>query len=231
MDISESHPKLYVSRDEALRELKKISALRDIITKDDVKEDVLELAIDIPKDCNFHYGSKDMIPYREQIDRVVNKLLMYDKTARKADLRFHAELETVRRKVNSLITGNGDDTNHYKIDPKNITLIDDIANDYKRRQGNLLLKTVKYIKSETFETRIRHKVNDKGLKRRLAISHRKVGKLFDGLLASFGGESELLERDFTNRLQEIEKEIEQEREAQGNVEEQPQTNSKWTWGK
>jgi len=56
-------------------------------------------------------------------------------------------------------------------------------------------------------------------------------KLFDGLLASFGGESELLERDFTNRLQEIEKEIEQEREAQQNVEEQPKTNSKWIWGK
>ena len=35
--------------------------------------------------------------------------------------------------------------------------------------------------------------------------------MFDGLLASFGGESELLERDFTNRLQEIEKEIEQEK--------------------
>lgn len=229
MDISESHPKLYVSRDEALRELKKISALRDIITKDEIKEAVLELAKTIPKVCSFHYGSKDMIPYREQINRVVNKLLLYDKTARKADLRFDAELQSLRRKVNGLINGNGDDTNHYKVDPKNITLIDDIANDYKRRQGNILLNTVKYIKSETFETKIRHKVNDKGLKRRLAISHRKVGKLFDGLLASFGGESELLERDFTNRLQEIEKEIEQEREAQGNVE--ANATSKWTWGK
>lgn len=74
MDIMESHPKLYVSRDEALRELKKISALRDIITKDDIKEAVLELAKTIPKVCSFHYGSKDMIPYREQINRVVNKL-------------------------------------------------------------------------------------------------------------------------------------------------------------
>ena len=231
MDISESHPKLYVSRDEALRELKKISALRDIITHDDVKEAVLELAKIIPKGCSFHYGSKDMIQYREQIDRVVNKLLMYDKTARKADLRFDTELQTLRVKVNGIINGNGDDTNHYKVDPKNITLIDDIANDYKRRQGNILLNTVKYIKSETFETKIRHKVNDKGLKRRLAISHRKVGKLFDGLLASFGGESELLERDFTNRLQEIEKEIEQERETQVNVEVNTNATSKWTWGK
>lgn len=231
MDILESHPKLYVSRDEALRELKKISALRDIITQDDVKEAVLELAKIIPKGCSFHYGSKDMIQYREQIDRVVNKLLMYDKTARKADLRFDAEIQSLRQKVNELVNGNNDDTNHYKINPKNITLIDDIENDYKRRQGNILLNTVKYIKSETFETRIRHKVNDKGLKRRLAISHRKVGKLFDGLLASFGGESELLERDFTNRLQEIEKEIEQEREAQQNVEVNTNATSKWTWGK
>ena len=231
MDISESHPRLYISRDEALRELKKISALKDIITKDDVKEVVLELAKIIPKGCSYHYDSKDMMPYREQIDRVVNKLLMYDKTARKADLRFHTELQSLRLKVNDLINGNGDNVNHYKIDPKNITLIDEIESDYKRRQGNILLGTVKYIKSETFETKIRHKVNDKGLKRRLAISHRKVGKLFDGLLASFGGESEILERDFTNRLQEIEKEIEQEREVQGNVEEQPKINSKWTWSK
>lgn len=172
-----------------------------------------------------------MIPYREQIDRVVNKLLMYDKTARKADLRFYASLGYLRQSVNGVINGNGEEVNHYKIDSKNITLIDDIENDYKRRQGNILLNTVKYIKSETFETRIRHKVNDKGLKRRLAISHRKVGKLFDGLLASFGGESELLERDFTNRLKEIEKEIEQERETQANVEVNTNSTSKWTWGK
>ena len=146
-------------------------------------------------------------------------------------MRFYASLGYLRQSVNGVINGNGEEVNHYKIDSKNITLIDDIENDYKRRQGNILLNTVKYIKSETFETRIRHKVNDKGLKRRLAISHRKVGKLFDGLLASFGGESELLERDFTNRLKEIEKEIEQERETQANVEVNTNSTSKWTWGK
>ena len=171
-----------------------------------------------------------MIPYREQIDRVVNKLLLYDRPARKADLRFDTELQSLKSKVNKLIVGTSEHVNHYKIAPNNITLIDEIASDYKRRQGNILLRTVKYIKSETFETRIKHKVNDKGLKRRLAISHRKVGKLFDGFIASFGSESELLERDFTNRLREIEKEIEEEREAQQNVTAQP-TTSKWDWGK
>lgn len=229
--ITEPQDKLYTSRDEALRALKKISALRDIITKDDVKEAVLELAKVVPKNCSFHYGSKDMIPYREQIDKVVNKLLTYDRTARKADLRFYTSLGGLRQKVNGVINGNGEDFNHYKIDPKNITLIEEIENDYKRRQGNLLLKTVKYVKSETFETRIKHKVNDTTLKRRLAISHRKVGKLFDGFLASFGGDSEQLERDFTNRLQEIEKEIQEEREQREQVNVQSSTSNKWNWGK
>ncbi len=90
----------------------------------------------------------------------------------------------------------------------------------------------KRIKPEIFQTKIKHKVNDRALKRRIAISHRKVGKLFDSFLVSFGGDSELLERDFTNRLQEIEKEMQEERERQ----EQPgnqsaQVHSKWDWEK
>ena len=193
---------------------------------------MLELAKTIPKNASFHYGKKDMAPYREQVDKVVSKLLLYDKSARKADLRFYTALGTLQQKVNGVINGNGEDINHYKIDPKNIPLIEEIENDYKRRQGNMLLRTIKYIKSETFETRFKHKVNDKSLKRRFAISHRKVGKLFDGFIASFGGESELLERDFTNRLQEIEKEMQEEREAQEQANGQPSsTSNKWSWGK
>lgn len=247
--ITEPHERLYMTRDESLRALKKLSALRDIVSKDDVKKAVFDLAKVIPRNASFHYACKDMLPYREQIDKVVNKLLMYDKTARKADLRFYTELETLRRKVNDLCgvpdkgrklllfhndnqpSGN---TNHYKIDPENITLIEEIENDYKRRQGNLLLHTVKYIKSETFETRIKHKANDKTLKRRLAISRYKVGKLFNGLLSSFGGDSELLERDFTNRVREIENEIEQEKEEQAQKalqEAQSTKHSKYDWGK
>lgn len=230
--VTEKHERLYMTRDEALRKLKEISALRDIITKDEVKKAVLELAKVIPKNSSFHYGSKDMIPYREQIDKVVNKLLLYDRTARKADLRFDTELEVLRRKVNGIINGNSEDVNHYKIDPKNITLIEEIKNDYKRRQGNLVLGAVKRIKPEIFQTKIKHKANDRTLKRRLAISHRKVGKLFDGFLSSFGGDSELLERDFTNRLKEIEEEMQEEREQQAQPENQStQVHSKWDWGK
>lgn len=156
--ITEPHEKLYIFRDEALRALKKMFAIRDIISKDGVKESVLALAKAIPKDASFHYARKDMLPYREQIDRAA-----------------------------------------------------------------------KYIKPEIFQTRIKHKANDRTLKRRLAISRRKVSKLFDSFLSSFGGESKLLERDFTNRLPEIEKEMQEERVAQEYH--TTQIYGKWDWGK
>lgn len=178
-----------------------------------------------------------MQPYREQVDKVVNKLLLYDKKARKADLRYHCELAKLQSKINGICglptpIRKMEHVNHYRIDPKNITLIEEIEQDYKRRQGNLVLGAVKRIKPEIFTTKIKHKVNDKTLKRRLAISHRKVGKLFDDFLASFGGDSELLERDFTNRLQEIEEEMQEEREQQEQANIQSSsTGDKWNWGK
>ncbi len=222
--VTQNNEELYMSRDEALRELENISTRWNIVSKEEVKEAILNLAKLIPKSSTFHYSSKDMLPYRTQIDNTVTKLLLYNKTACKANRRFYKELQTLRKKVNDILDNNG--TNHYKIDPNNITLIEQIEGDYKRRQGNILLKAVKSIQCNTYTSRLKHKPNDIKLKRNLAISHRKVTKLFNNFLASFTDESNLLERDFTNRLQEIEKEIEQEREIQSQS-----ANSKWSWGK
>ena len=97
---------------------------------------------------------------------------------------------------------------NYRISPDRVTLIDEIEADYRRRQGNIVLRAVKSIKPEIYERKGRHKVNDNNLKRRLSISHRKVGKLIGSFLSSFGQDSEYLTRDFSDRLQEIEKEIE-----------------------
>ena len=102
--------------------------------------------------------------------------------------------------------------NYYAIDPQNITLIQELEEDYKRRQGNIVLRAVKDIKPEIYERKFRHKVNDNSLKRKLAISRYKVGKLIGGFLSSFGEESEYLSREYTNRLREIEDEMEAERE-------------------
>ena len=117
---------------------------------------------------------------------------------------------------------------HYKVDPQNITVIDELRADYKRRQANIVLRAVKSIKPAIYESKFRHKVNDNGLKRRLAISHYKVGKLIGNFLSSFGEESEYLSRDYINRLQEIEDEMEQERKQR---EERENKVSRYQYGK
>ena len=94
-------------------------------------------------------------------------------------------------------------------------LIAEIESDYRRRQGNLVVNLCKFIKPEYYERKPgkKYKTNDNNLKRRLHISRCKVNRLFGRFFKSFGFESELLERDFTHRLQDIEKEIEEERNA------------------
>lgn len=46
------------------------------------------------------------------------------------------------------------------------------------------------------------------------MSRRKIKSLFGKFLSSFGSESELLERDFSHRLQDIEKEMEEQRKKE-----------------
>lgn len=211
--IDERTDKMYMTRNEALRELKRITFPKSIVSEEDVRKELIALAKAIPKDASFFYSKKDMMPYREQIDKTVNKLLLYDKRARKADLHFYERFSSLQRKIDDLYESSKSG-NHYAIDPQNITLIQELEEDYKRRQGNIVLRAVKNIKLEIYERKFRHKVNDKSLKRKLAISRYKVGKLIGGFLASFGEESEYLSRDYTDRLKEIEDELETERNRQ-----------------
>ncbi len=211
--IDERTDKMYMTRNEALRELKRITFPKSIVSEEDVRKELIALAKAIPKDASFFYSKKDMMPYREQIDKTVNKLLLYDKRARKADLHFYERFSSLQRKIDDLYESSKSG-NHYAIDPQNITLIQELEEDYKRRQGNIVLRAVKNIKPEIYERKFRHKVNDKSLKRKLAISRYKVGKLIGGFLASFGEESEYLSRDYTDRLKEIEDELETERNRQ-----------------
>lgn len=225
--IDERTDKLYITRNEALRELKRMTHLRSIVSEEDVRKELIALAKAIPKDASFFYSKKDMLPYREQIDKTVNRLLLYDKRARKADKMFYERLAGLQRKIDDLCepikSGN-----HYTIDPQNITLVRELEEDYRRRQGNIVLRAVKNIKPEIYESKFRHKVNDNNLKRKLAISRYKVGKLVGSFLSSFGEESEYLSRDYTNRLREIEEEMEAEREQRI---EQENVNTRWNFEK
>ena len=222
--------KLHKARDDSLKKLRKMTCVKAAMySTDEIKQEILSFAKDLPKTGRLSYGSKDMEAYRERVDKIVKMLLDHDKTARKADLRFYEQLEEKRRVVENSCgkeyARSGANTSpqtierelpkyHHKIDESHIKIIETIEADYKRRQGNLVLNLCKFIKPEYFERdkNKRYKANDNKLKRRLSISQRNVKRRLDKFFGSFGRESELIERDFSHRLQDIEKEIERERE-------------------
>lgn len=87
---------------------------------------------------------------------------------------FYERLAGLRRKIDDLCepTKSG---NHYAIDPQNISLIQELEEDYKRRQGNIVLRAVKNIKPEIYERKFRHKVNDNNLSGNLPSRTTRLG--------------------------------------------------------
>ena len=198
----DKNERLYNDRDMALWELRKLTSYQSIYSEEDVRKEILALAKAMPKEGRLTYGSKDMAPFREQVDNIVKMLLHTNRTARKANLKFYGDVANLERKVHEVCKG--------KIAEKNISVIDEIKADYKRRQGNLVIKTAARLKPEIFERKRKYKVNDISLKRNIGISEKKVRRMLGLFLSSFGDESAFLERDFSNRLQEIEEEMELE---------------------
>ena len=227
---ADERDKLHKARDDSLKKLRNMTCVKTAMySTDEIKQEILSLAKDLPKTGRLTYGSKDMEAFRPRVDKIVKMLLDHDKTARKADLRFYERLDEKRRVIENICGKeyalSGANTSpqtierelpkyHHKIDESHIKIIETIEADYKRRQGNLVLNLCKFIKPEYFERdpNKRYKTNDNKLKRRLCISKRNVGRRLDKFFHSFGQESELIERDFSHRLQDIEKEIERERE-------------------
>ena len=170
-----------------------------------------------------------MEPFRARVDKIVQMLLLTDRRARMADRRFHRALAGREREIRNICSKPYLFTNHNlrpealenllpkyhnKIDEKNIRIIEEIVADYKRRQGNLVLKLAKFIKPEYYENTRKRKANDNKLKRSLGISHRNTDRAIKKFLSSFGQECEYIERDYFHRLQEIEEEMEWERKKQ-----------------
>ncbi len=207
-----------------------------------------ELAGELPKDKPLWYGSKELAEHRPKIDLVAEWLIDLDDRTREADQAFRQELRDKEQKLKGIMG------NYYKSrltterlfmeripnkadedGVKSIHTIERLEWDYRRRLGNIVLKNVREIQRETYKRnpQRKYKTNDKNLKRRLAISARKVRGIMDGL---FGSVAELFSSETTNyrnRLREIEEEMQAEYEKENHPQEQPKTSSnpKWTWGK
>lgn len=224
--LSDKREVLYKRRDEALREMKSLLGAKAFVHRtEDMRREIVSLAKDLPKEGRLTYGSRDMEPFRERIDRIVKMLLATDARARRADNAFYLALTERSRQVKNIcgIPVSFSERNvkpeemeyphyHNKIDEENIHIIDELEADYKRRQGNLVVNLAKSIKPECYENKRKRKVNDHALKRTLAISKKKIGGSFKEFLNSFGAECEYIERDYCRRLQEIEEEMKREKE-------------------
>ena len=237
--LSDKKDILYKSRDEAIRDLKELLGAKAFVCKpEDVKKEILALARDLPKGGRVTYGSKDMEPFRARVDKIVQMLLLTDRRARMADRRFHRALTGREREIANICGQPFAYSNknvspekmeselpkyHNVIDRENIHIIEEIKADYKRRQGNLVVNLVKFIKPEYYENKRKRKVNDHAYKRTLAISGKKVGKAFKKFLDSFGAECEYIERDYCRRLQEIEEEMKREKEKKDAAEHDGET--------
>ena len=231
--LSDRKDRVYKSRDKAIAELKELLGVRAVMASDEqIKKEIISLAKDLPKSGRLTYGSKDMEKFRSRIDKIVCFLLGSDRRAMKANRRFYEAVAEREREVKN-ICGARSVPSHKKgkpeplerdlpkygnkIDESNIHVIEDLKADYKRRQGNLVLNICKFIKPEYFERKYKCRSDNKRLKRSLGISRNKIDRACKKFFRSFGNESELLKRDFTRRLQEIEEEIERERKKNQNA--------------
>lgn len=237
-------------RKKVVEELTRTSNEYDLAHLNDILRRWLkELADELPKDKPLWYGSKEIAPYRIKIDTVAEWLIDLDDKTSEADHAFRKELREKEQKLKGIMgnyyqkrlekeKGQMDAVPNF-VDYQGLRTVHTIKQlewDYRRRLGNIVLKKVREIQRETYKRnpRRKYKTNDKNLKRRLAISSRKVRGIMDGL---FGSVAELFSPETTtyrNRLREIEQEMQEEYEKENRPQETEQpkmTNSKWNWGK
>lgn len=209
---------IHKARELSLQKLKCLTAFyTQEHTDNEIKRELLALCKVLPADVRWEYGRREMEPYRKQVDKIVNLLFSRDREARKADEAVYQRIANLRKRIE---TATGEQY-------ERIALVDKLEEDYKHRVGNIVLRAANFIDAEHYERnpKRKYKVNDNKLKRRLAISERNVGKRFGYLFANFTSGLLELERDYSNRLQEIEEEIEEERKQQ------EQKYSKYSWSK
>lgn len=189
-----------------------------------------------------------MEPHRIKIDMVAEWLIGMDNRASRADNAFRDELREKEQKLKGImgnyykerrerelhIVQNMEGFTEMGEGLKTLHTIEALEWDYRRRLGNIVLRKVREIQRETYKRnpRRKYKTNDKTLKRRLAISSRKVRGIMDGLFSSVAELFTPEATNYHNRLREIEEEMQAENEKQNRPQEATKpTNSKWDWSK
>ena len=208
---------------------------------------LLSLADKLPRDKPLYYASKDMEPYRADIDFAVQAIIDTDEKVRKADDAFKSELKRKQIALQEIMskyykqrlevekkTMDSEPPAYYEKYLANIHTIEKLEWDYKRRMGNIILKKVRYIQDNTYryDKRRKHKTNDKYIKRNIAIFDRIVKRSLNALFNSIADLFSPEVNSHSNRLREIEEEIKHQRNQELQEKQQIVNNkTRWDWGK
>ena len=235
-------------RDEATQALFERKDFCRAWDKDYATKQLLALADKLPKDKPLMYASKEMAPYRVDIDFAVQTIIDTDARVRKAHDAFKAELKRKQVALQDIMgryykdrlevekkTMESEPPPYYEKHLANIHSIEKLEWDYKRRMGNIVLKKVRYIQDNTYryDKRRKHRTNDKNIKRNLSISDRIIKRSVSGFFASLADLFSPEVNSHSNRLREIEEEIKQQHDKELQ-EEQHFVNynkKRWDWGK
>ena len=232
-----------------------ISAIKDRDTysklwkEDFIAYEVKHLAKEIPEG-RFGYAHKEMKPYREKIDSLVDDLINSSKPLREAHDAFMDELAKKEETLKDIMGKHYKEQEKYEMDLiekapnmsnnfflSNVHTIERLKFDYRRRLGNVVLKQVRYIQENKYKRNPKRKyaLNDRNLKRRKAISTRIVRQGITSFLSTFASIFADDIKDHRNRLREIEEEIKMQREKEEQEAQEAQnykpTPSKWNWSK
>ncbi len=199
--------KLYRTRDEAIMQLKRMTFAKRAMSYDDVKKEVISLAHDLPKEGRLSYGSKDMEPFRDRVDKIVRMLILADSKTARANSQFILAVHERKKAIEKICKQNPD------IDTKYINTIENINSDYKRRLGNLVIKLAKFIKPEFYERpKGKNKANRVWLKRRVGMSKKKMNYYFKQFVNAFVKDVDDATKEYKQKAKETEEEIEKLKE-------------------
>lgn len=234
-------------RDEATQALFEHKDFCKAWERDYATKELLSLAEKLPRDKPLYYASKEMAPYRADIDFVVQTIIGTDEKVCKAHEAFKTELNRKRIALQSIMgsyyksrleiekqTMESEPPACYEKYLGNVHTIEKLEWDYKRRMGNVVLKKVRYIQDNTYryDKKRKHKTNDKYIKRNLAISDRIIKRSLNGLFDSVADLFSPEVSSHSNRLREIEEEIKQQQDQELQEEQQIVNNkTRLNWGK
>lgn len=233
-------------RDEATQALFEHKDFCKAWERDYATKELLSLVEKLPRDKPLYYASKEMAPYRADIDFAVQTIIDTDEKVCKAHEVFKTELKRKKAVLQSIMssyyksrleiekqTMESEPPICYEKYLGNVHTIEKLEWDYKRRMGNIVLKKVRYIQDHTYryDKNRKHKTNDKYIKRNLAISDRIIKRSLHGL---FDSVAELFSPEVSthsNRLREIEEEIKQQNQELREEQQIVNNKTRWNWGK